>query len=139
MNQKEKIINKIAQGKIDLNTGLQSLLEDPEYNFEELFSSLRFFIFNTIPNKEDYSSESYQNAINTIPLKPTYTPVILLKNFSTKIAFEKIIQLPENEHQKILIALLWIFKATDTERRNTECKNGCRHFWHEITIDQLKY
>jgi hypothetical protein len=132
MNQKEKIINKITQGKIDLNTGLQSLLEDPEYNFEELFSSLRFFIFNTIPNKQDYSSESYQNAINTIPLKPTYTPVILLKNFSTKIAFEKIIQLPENEHQKILIALLWIFKATDTERRNTECKNGCGHFWHEI-------
>jgi len=132
MNQKEKIINKITQGKIDLNTGLQSLLEDPEYNFEELFSSLRFFIFNTIPNKQDYSSESYQNAINTIPLKPTYTPVILLKNFSTKIAFEKKIQLPENEHQKILIALLWIFKATDTERRNTECKNGCGHFWHEI-------
>lgn len=132
MNQKEKIINKIAQGKIDVNTGLQSLVEDPECNFEELFSSLRFFIFNTIPNKQDYSSESYQNAINTIPLKPTYTPVILLKNFSTKIAFQKIIQLPENEHQKILIALLWIFKATDTERRNTECKNGCGHFWHEI-------
>lgn len=132
MNQKEKIINKIAQSKIDLNTGLQSLLEDPEYNFEELFSSLRFFIFNTIANKQDYSSESYQNAINTIPLKPSYTPVILLKKFSTKIAFQKIIQLPENEHQKILIALLWIFKATDTERRNTECKNGCGHFWHEI-------
>ncbi|WP_369814767.1 DUF5958 family protein [Flavobacterium sp. Root186] len=21
---------------------------------------------------------------------------------------------------------------TDTQRRNTECKNGCGHFWHEF-------
>jgi 4-hydroxybenzoate polyprenyltransferase len=32
----------------------------------------------------------------------------------------------------IILPLLWIFKIVDTERRNTECKDGCRHFWHEL-------
>ncbi|MRX40887.1 hypothetical protein GJU43_16480 [Flavobacterium sp. LC2016-23] len=131
ITQQEQIINKIAQDKIEFNLGVQMLLEDPEYNFKELLSTLKNYIFNSIPDKADYNTETYQKAINTIPLKPTYTPIVLLKIFSARIAFNKLAELPENENEKILISLLWIFKVTDTERRNTECKNGCGHFWHE--------
>jgi len=92
---------------------------------------LTFFIFNAIPNKTDYNSKTYQNAISTIPLKPTYTPIILLKKLPTKTALSKLAELPENEHIKTLISLVWIFKILDTERRNRECKNGCGHFWYE--------
>ena len=130
MEQHELLINKIAQNKIDFDSGLQILLES--YNFKELFKTLQFYIFNSIPNKTDYNSESYQMAINTIPLKPTYISIVILKQFPTKIAFNKLEALPENENKKTITALLWIFKITDTERRNTECKNGCGHFWHEI-------
>lgn len=87
---------------------------------------------NSIPNKTDYNSESYQTAIQTIPLKPTSTPIVILKQFQTKIAFNKLVQLPEIENKKTVTALLRIFKIIDTERRNTECKNGCGHFWHDI-------
>lgn len=132
MNQKEVIINKIAQNKLDFNLGIQLLLEYTEYNFEELLPTLKTFIFNAIPNKMDYNSEAYQNAINTIPLKPTYTPIVLLKRFPARIAFNKLAELPKNEHIKTVISLVWIFKITDTERRNTECKNGCGHYWHEM-------
>lgn len=111
---------------------MKLLLKDPGYNFEELFTTLKNYIFNSISNKTDYNTETYQNAINTIPLKPTYTPIILLKRFPTQIAFHRLAELPENENTKIVISLLWIFKMTDTERRNTECKNGCGHFWHEL-------
>lgn len=130
MEQHELLINKIAQNKIGFDSGLQILLES--YNFKELFKTLQFYIFNSIPNKIDYNSESYQMAINTIPLKPTYTSIVILKQFPTKIAFNKLETLPDNENKKTITALLWIFKITDTERRNTECKNGCGHFWHEI-------
>lgn len=131
MNQQEQLINKIAQDKIDFKLGLQLLLDDEEYDFIKVFTTLKNYIINSISNKVDYNSEAYQTAINTIPLKPTYTSVVLLKTFPTKIAFDKLVLLPESENKKTITALLWIFKITDTERRNTECKNGCGHFWHE--------
>lgn len=131
MNKTEEIINKIAQDKLDFHLGLHILLEE-DYSFKELFNTLHNYIINSIPNKTDYNSEAYQRAINSIPLKPTFTPIIILKSFSTKIAFYKLASMPENEHKKIITSLLWIFKITDTERRNTECKNGCGHFWHEL-------
>lgn len=124
----EKIINQVAQDKIDFNEGLNFLLENEQYNFEELFTTLKNYIFNAIPNKTDYNSETYQKAINTIPLKPTYTPIVILKNYSTRIAFNKLLTLPKIENKKTITTLLWIFKITDTQRRNTECKNGCGHF-----------
>ncbi|MGV3668048.1 MAG: DUF5958 family protein, partial [Leptospira bouyouniensis] len=34
------------------------------------------------------------------PLKPTCTPVVLLKTFSTKIAFQKLALLPKDENKK---------------------------------------
>lgn len=132
MNKAEIIINKIAQDKIDFNIGIQYLLEDPEYNFNELFSSLRFFIFNAIPNKADYNSDAYQDALNTIPLKSTSTPIVILKRFQTKIAFDKLSELTPNEHKNVLISLICIFKIIDNKRRNTDCKNGCSHYWHQI-------
>lgn len=127
----DELINKIAQDKIDFTLGLELLLES-DYSFETLFSALHIYIFNSIPNKTDYNSEAFQTAINTIPLKPTFTPIVILKSYSTKIAFQKLALLPESENRKTITALLWIFKITDTERRNTECKNGCGHFWHQL-------
>ncbi|MBF4494320.1 hypothetical protein IR010_17350 [Flavobacterium sp. MR2016-29] len=125
----EEIINKIAQGKMDFNLGIKLLLQN---NFEELFRTLHNYIINSIPNKTDYTSEAYQKAIATIPLKATYTPIVILKTNPTKIAFQKLALLSKNENEKTITALLWIFKITDTERRNTVCKNGCEHFWHKI-------
>lgn len=132
MSQKELIINKVAQDKIDFNLGVQLLLEDPEYDFELLFTTLKNYIFNAIPEKTHYNTETYQNTLNTIPLKSTYTPIVILKIFPTKIAFYKLAELHENENIKVVTSLLWIFKVTDTQRKNTECKNGCGHFWHEF-------
>ena len=132
LSYKEEIINKVAQDKIDFNLGLQLLLDDTEYDYKNLFITLNNYIFNAIPEKTHYNTETYQNALNTIPLKPTYTPIVLLKHFPTRIAFYKLAELPENENKKVLTSLLWIFKVLDTERRNTECKNGCGHFWHEF-------
>ncbi|MFN0256252.1 DUF5958 family protein [Pedobacter ureilyticus] len=49
-----------------------------------------------------------------------------------KNAFAKLQKLPDSERNKVIISLLWIFKQTDTERQNTECKMGCGHEWHNI-------
>ncbi len=132
MNKTTNIINQIAQSKIEIDLGYQIILNEPTYNFQEVFCELRNCIFNSIPDKTNYYSETYKNTINSIPLKPTITTVVILKSFSTKIAFNKLEKLPTSEHGKKIIALLWIFKQTDTERRNTECEKGCGHEWHNI-------
>ncbi len=132
MNNVERIINEIAQNKIELDKGCNTLLNDKDFNFATIFNYLRNYIFNSIPEKINYNTETYQNAIKTIPLKSTFTAIVILKSFETKIAFNKLEKIIENEREKTIIALLWIFKQTDTERRNTECKNGCGHEWHNI-------
>ena len=128
----ELLINKIAQDRISFNQGLKLLLESDVFNFEDVFALLKNYIFNSIPNKVDYNTETYQRAINTIPLKQTYTSIVILKTYDTKIAFNKLRELPEAENKKTVMSLIWVFKITDTERRNTECKNGCGHFWHKL-------
>ncbi|UUW11152.1 DUF5958 family protein [Flavobacterium plurextorum] len=128
----ELLINKIAQDRISFNQGLRLLLESDDFNFEDVFALLKNYIFNSIPNKVDYNTETYQRAINTIPLKQTYTSIVILKTYDTKIAFNKLSELPEAENKKTVTSLIWVFKITDTERRNTECKNGCGHFWHKL-------
>jgi hypothetical protein len=127
----EKQINLIAQNRIEFNEGVALILNNPDFDFKKIFNLLRFFIFNSIPEKATYSTDTYQKAIFSIPLRQTFTPIVLLTKFPTKIAFLKLRELPENEYEKIIISLLWIFKITDTERRETECKNGCGHDWHE--------
>ncbi len=133
MGKLEKQINLIAQNKIDFDEGQNLIIKSLEFDFNETFEILKYFILNSIPNKSNYCSDSYQKAIISIPLKQTFTPIIILNKFSVKDAFKRLSELSESEYEKIIISLLWIFKITDTERRQTECKNGCEHYWHNIT------
>ena len=132
MGKLEKQINLIAQNKIDFDEGQNLIIKSLEFDFNETFEILKNFILNSIPNKSNYCSDSYQKAIISIPLKQTFTPIIILNKFSVKDAFKRLSELSESEYEKIIISLLWIFKITDTERRQTECKNGCEHYWHNI-------
>lgn len=90
MNRTDILINQIAQGKIEFIVGCQTILDDQNLDFQMIYTQLRNYIFNSIPDKTEYNSETYQNATNTIPLRPTFTPVIILKSFSAKIAFDKL-------------------------------------------------
>jgi hypothetical protein len=58
--------------------------------------------------------------------------VVLFKTQNFKIAINKIEKLPYSELRKSFITMLSIFKIADTYRRETDCKNGCSHFWHNL-------
>jgi hypothetical protein len=133
MTTLERQINLIAQNITEFNKGQKLILKSSEFDFKITFAILKNFIFNSIRDKSNYNSDSYQRAIVSIPIRQTFTPIVILNKFSTKIAFKILSELPENEYEKIIISLLWIFKITDTEKRETECKNGCGHYWHNIT------
>ncbi|MCT4665302.1 MAG: DUF5958 family protein [Flavobacteriales bacterium] len=71
-------------------------------------------------------------AIKIAPIKETMTPVVLFKTHAFKIATNKTVDLPDSELRKSFIIMLSIFKTADTFRRETECRNGCDHEWHNI-------
>ena len=105
----EKQINLIAQNKTEFDEGQELILKNSEFDFNETFEILKNYIFNAIPNKSDYKSDSYQKAIVSIPIKQSFTPIIILNKFSTKNASKKLSELSESEYEKIIISLLWIF------------------------------
>ena len=127
LNKDEIIINKFAQEKIEL--------EEVIFWFENLnskeqsktISTAKLCLEQAHPNKE-----IIEKGVDLIPLKPTATPIVLLKTQGFKIALDKIITLPENENIKSFITLVSLFKLADTERRNIWCKNGCSHEWHNL-------
>lgn len=128
----EILINEVAQNKINFQVGINMITEIQEFDFQNLFNLLQNYIFNSIIDKQDYNSDIYQEAINTIPLKKSFTPLVILSKYPIKIAFNKLSELHKSEHIKIITSLLWIFKTIDSNRRETICKNGCNHFWHNI-------
>ncbi len=121
------IINKIAQNSLSIGDGISwfGTLADTEKKNVLLLT--KFFLEQSRPN-----GELIDAAIQEIPLKPTMTPVVLLKKNSFKIALSEILALPKAEYKKAFIALITIFKAGDSHRRNTSCKDGCTHEWHHL-------
>lgn len=121
------MINSFAQEKISLE---QILVWFENLNLEkqkETISRARLCLEQSHPN-----AEIIEKSIELIPLKKTVTPIVLLKTKEFKIALQKIVLLPENENRKVFITLISVFKIADTFRRNTWCKDGCNHEWHNL-------
>lgn len=123
----EIIINKIAQDKMQLEQGLEWFDSLKINEQRETITITKQFIEQCHPDPE-----TIENAIDKIPLKNTMTPIILLKTQTLKDALNRIETLPDNEIRKSFISLVAVFKMADTKRRNTACRNGCHHEWHNL-------
>ncbi len=125
--QDEIMINSFAQERISLE---QILVWFENLNLEkqsETISRARLCLDQSHPN-----TETIEKAVELIPLKITATPIVLIKTKGFKIALQKIVLLPENENKKVFITLISVFKVADIVRRNTWCKDGCNHEWHNL-------
>jgi c-di-GMP-related signal transduction protein len=128
LNKDEIIINRFAQEKINLE---EILIWFENLNSEEqikTISTAKLCLEQAHPNKE-----VIEKGIENVPLKPTATPIVLLKSKGFKIALNKIVLLPKDENKKVFITLISIFKFADIDRRETWCKDGCSHEWHNLT------
>lgn len=127
LNPEEIIINAFVQN--------QQPFEKVLYWFDSLDIKKQreiVFLTNFYLQQSHPSNELIEKAIELIPLKPTVTPIVLLKTQNLKIALQKIITLPDNEMRKAFISLITLFKITYTYRRTTWCKEGCHHEWHNL-------
>ena len=121
------LINSFAQEKIDLDKLLlwfDSLSTEQQ---RETINWTRNFIEQSHPD-----DEIIKIGIEQIPIKPTMTPIILLKTKSLKIALNKIVVLPDTEMKKAFISLATLFKVADKNRRDKWCEGKCGHDWHNL-------
>ena len=127
MTEIEININKYAQNKLT-DSEIMDWFDQFDLTVQkEIRDKLIMFMQQSHPTDEMISI-----AIKSAQIKDTMTPVVLLKTQTFKIAINKIKSLPDSELRKTFITMLSIFKTADTFRRETDCKNGCTHEWHNI-------
>jgi hypothetical protein len=127
MTEIELNINKFAQNKLTDSEILDWFDQFDLTGQKEIRDKLIMFAQQAHPTDELIST-----AIKTAPIKETMTSVVLFKTQTFKKATNKIVDLPDSELRKSFIIMLSIFKTADTYRRETECKNGCSHEWHNL-------
>jgi mannosyltransferase OCH1-like enzyme len=122
------MLNKFAQGKINLEQILDWFGDFETQIQRNIIRLTGQYLIQSHPNEE-----TFNKAIQLIPLKPTATAIVLLKTHKNlKVALDKIELLPDYEIKKTFISLISVFKTSDIERRNTYCQNNCYHDWHNL-------
>ena len=127
MTEHELQINKIAQGLIDVQSGVEWFVSKSEENQKEILRSFQLILRQSHPRTNEISE-----GIKLSGLKPTYTPCVIMLKKTFAEACNNIQSLPHKENLKSFTLWLSIFSLADSRRRATDCKNGCTHEWHNI-------
>jgi len=129
MRDSELKINKLAQGLIPLEEGLEWYDNSGAEDRESLMRALDLCVSQSHPTKEDI-----EKGIKLSGLKETYSPCVLVQKKHFNEARNNIIHMPELDQRRGFILLLSIFGVADERRRETQCKGGCTHEWHNIGL-----
>ena len=136
--QKELLIrlNQYAQG-------IKSI-QDAKVWFSSIESNRQLEILRELSNlglQAGARETDIPEAIINSGLKSTYTPCVLLSRKGMSIQLSKVLGLPTNEYLKSFLLLMALFSIADKRRRNTICKDGCSHWWHNdlLGIQNTEY
>jgi hypothetical protein len=127
MNDIELHLNKIAQGLISIQSGVDWFNSFDLNEKNEVLESLSYILMQSHPTIGEIA-----DGIEKSKLKPTYTPCVLMLKKPFKEAIAKIRNIPENEWERTFILWLSIFSIADKRRRETICSDGCYHEWHNL-------
>lgn len=128
------LINLFAQDKVELEIVLKVF---KELNLDEKRSALAWL--RTYVEQSHPAEDTIDEAIRNMPIERTMTPIVILGKNDLRSALWKICELPEDELERSFITLLTLFRFSDTKRRETYCKNGCDHDWHNIERRKYSY
>lgn len=120
----EYLINRYGQNMVSYNEVLSFFnhLDQDEQN------AFFYLLLNLIVQSE-CTQEDVPLAIEENNLKPTYTPCVLLMKSVKIFNLKKIINLPDSEHQKVLLLLLGLFKQ-GYKRRFEQERNSPTKWWY---------
>ena len=120
----EILINQYGQDIISVERILQLFRKNDPEKQALLLTHLVDLIVQSKPQNEDI-----EVAVAESKLKPTFTPCILLKKGIEPYNLIKIINLPKDEQEKVLVLLLNLFKIAYKRRYILE-KNNPNKWWY---------
>ncbi|MFO7936636.1 MAG: DUF5958 family protein [Kiritimatiellia bacterium] len=127
----EVFINQVAQGLEPMEEAVEWFNGLDRGDQRQTLRDVNYMALQAHP-----STEVVNECIEMSGLKPSYTPcVLMLKSNNLAEQTAKIINLPENEFEKAFRLLLSLLSIADRNRRQTECANGCSHWWHRDLSD----
>ncbi len=127
MNQIEIAINKIAQGIIPIEDGMEWFASENEESKSEIMRALDLCIFQSHPNEEDI-----ENGIEKSGLKETYSPCVLIRKKPFNDVRQKVLNMSGLDQMRSFKLLITVFGVADERRRNEQCIGGCTHDWHNL-------
>ncbi|WP_370592245.1 DUF5958 family protein [Reinekea sp. G2M2-21] len=128
MKANELQINKLAQGLIPIEVGLKWFASSTDAQKLEIMGSLDLCVSQSHP-----TSEEIIKGTGLSGLRPTYTPCVIVSSRPFREARSKLKQLRGIDQDRAFSLLLAIFSLADQRRRESDCREGCVHEWHNLT------
>jgi Family of unknown function (DUF5958) len=130
--EEEILINKYGQGLVDSAELLSNFNILDSEKRRAFLNDMTFLIMQSKPSDNDI-----ETVILDSKLKSTYTPCIILRKGVASHNLNKIIDLPENELEKVFLLFLSLFKIP-YQRRFIEEKNHPDKWWYWDLSDEHK-
>lgn len=122
------LLNRVAQAQLPFADAVRWFESLPKDEQQPWLKTLAFWCHQSHPRHEEIAL-----AIELAALKPTFTPFVMLaKARQPELVLERIAYLPSDEHHKAFRLIFALYCIADTRRRETQCKNGCYHEWHNL-------
>jgi hypothetical protein len=120
-------INKIAQGMEPIEEGVAWFHESDSNERGDILRALNICLVQSHPTDEDIES-----GVKSSGLKETYSPCVLVLRTPFNSARRKVLSLTGLDQERAFRLFLFIFATADRRRRETLCKGGCSHEWHNL-------
>ena len=128
----------LSPSQLQLNRIAQELVSSAEGTswFESLQADSRISVLRELAfmcGQAHPTADDVPTAIERARLKPTFTPCVLLLRAATpEKALHRLLELPEQEHARSFSLMMALFAIADARRRESSCRNGCSHEWHNL-------
>ena len=127
MNECEISINKIAQGLIPLEQGMEWFQSSDDETRAEIMKALDLCIYQSHPSKEDI-----EKGIVLSGLKTTYSPCVLIRVKPFNEVRRKVLRMSGIDQIRSFKLFVNVFSVAGARRRKEQCENGCTHDWHNL-------
>lgn len=127
MNEHELMINKLAQGLVPREEGQAWFRAATPDCRVQIMRALDYCLFQAHPTPAEI-----QEGIDLSGLKDTYSPCVVAVKKPLGEARQTILRMVGLDQQRGFELWLSVFSVADKRRRESDCKVGCSHEWHNL-------
>jgi hypothetical protein len=127
MSEVTVMVNKLAQGLLPMDDGLEWFMRRTESENRALLRELGILVLQAGATVDDVPVSIANSGI-----RPTDTPAVLASKGRLKEQLAKVGNLPEREFVKAFRLLVALLGVADERRRVHDRIAGCSHWWHHL-------